>query len=359
MAVHIIDPLADARWEQLLLQHQSARVFHTRGWLSALQQTYGFTPVVFTTSAPGGPLENALVFCEVKSWITGRRLVSLPFSDHCDPLIDSPSEGANILADVREYIRRNRCKYAEFRPISTDTSEVLAATDLRPSEQFYLHMLSLVLPLETLFRNLHKDCIQRKVRRAEREQLTYESGRSESLLLKFYRLLLRTRRRQGLPPQPLQWFCHLIDSMGNQLTIRVASKDDRPVAAILTLSFKDTVTYKYGCSDERFNQLGGTPFLFWKTIQEAKDLGMSRLDLGRSEIDNVGLVQFKDRLGARRMDLKYYRLVPGKALSAWRMAAAPKMVPNPRTLQLLRSLTRHLPDAALIAAGKLLYRHFG
>ena len=350
MTVRIIDPLTDSRWDELLLQHGQAGVFHTRGWLWALRGTYGYSPVVFTTSPPGGALENGLVFCEVKSWVTGRRLVSLPFSDHCDPLLDPSVAWTDILAHVREHIRRNHLKYAEVRPLSIEEPAGLAVTDLRPSEEFYLHTLSLDSPLEILFRNLHKDCIQRKVRRAEREELRYEQGRSESLLCKFYQLQLRTRRRQGLPPQPLKWFRHLIAAMGDQLSIRVASKEDRPVAAILTLSFKDTITYKYGCSDERFNHLGGTPLLFWKTIQEAKDLGMSRLDLGRSEMDNAGLVQFKDRLGANRIHLTYYRLGPG---------AAPIAVPHSRRAQLLKRCIRHLPDVALVAAGRLLYKHIG
>jgi CelD/BcsL family acetyltransferase involved in cellulose biosynthesis len=376
VAVYIIDPLTDARWDELLLRHRRASVFHTRGWLSALQRTYRYNPVVYTTSAPGERLENGVVFCDVRSFITGRRLVSLPFSDHCDPLVNSPAEQADILAHVREHIGRMHCKYAEMRPLSAEEPKTLAAIDLRPSEKFYLHMLSLDPPLEVLLRDQHKDCIQRKVRRAEREGLSYEKGRSESSLRKFYQLLLRTRRRQGLPPQPLQWFRHLIVSIGDQLTIRVASKGDRPVAAILTLSFKNTITYKYGCSDERFNRLGGTPFLFWKTIQEAKDQGMSQLDLGRSELDNAGLLKFKERLGANRMELQYYCLVPtnvqagswqlaagselpGKGLSAWRMAIAPKMVPVSRRTQFLRRFVCHIPDPILVAAGRLLYRHIG
>jgi hypothetical protein len=109
--------------------------------------------------------------------------------------------------------------------------------------------------------------------------------------------------------------------MGDQLTIRVAWKDNRPVAAIMTLSFKDTITYKYGRLDERFNHLGGAWFLFWKTIQEAKAEGMIQLDLGRSELDNTGLVKFKDRLGADRINLQYYRSNSGPA---------PKLVPRSR-----------------------------
>ena len=49
---------------------------------------------------------------------------------------------------------------------------------------------------------------------------------------------------------------------------------------------------------------------------------MSELDLGRSEPENAGLVQFKDRLGASRMDLKYYRVTLG---------ASPKVFPNSRS----------------------------
>ena len=376
MAVYIVDPLADPRWDELVLQHPRASVFHTRGWLSALHETYGYKPVVFTSSAPGESLQNGLLFCDVKSYITGRRLVSLPFSDHCDPLVNSPVEHADILAYVRGHTGRKRFKYAEVRPFSTEAPERLAAMDLRPSETFYLHMLPLAPPLKTLFRDLHKDCIQRKVRRAEREALGYEKGRSESLLDKFYQLLLRTRRRHCLPPQPLHWFHHLIASMGDRLTIRVASKLDRPVAAMLTLSFKNTVTYKYGCSDERFHHLGGTPFLFWMTIQEAKVEGMSQLDLGRSEVDDAGLVKFKERLGASRMDLEYYRLVPtnvqagsrqlaagselpGKVLRPRRVAPAPRMLSDSRRTQFLRRLVCHIPDAVLAAAGRLLYRHIG
>jgi len=63
-----------------------ASVFHSRGWLEALKRTYGYEPIVLTTT-PDGPLSNGLVLCRVKTWLS-RRLVSLPFSDHCDPLLN-------------------------------------------------------------------------------------------------------------------------------------------------------------------------------------------------------------------------------------------------------------------------------
>jgi hypothetical protein len=345
-----IYPLADARWEELVSRHPRADVFHTSNWLAALERTYGYEPIAFTTSRPGDSLENGLVFCKVKSWITGRRLVSLPFSDHCEPLTDSAAEQEELLAQVRETVARDGYAHAEIRPKTTSDSVPWVSDKGEMEETFCLHTLSLDTPVDILFHNLHKDCIQRKIRRAEREELIYESGRSEQLLRKFYHLLTRTRRRHFLPPQPLQWFQNLLELMGKHLTIRMVSKDRYPAAAMLTLSHKSTVTFKYGCSDERFHNLGGTPFLFWKTIQESKNQGKRELDLGRSELDHAGLVQFKDRLGATKTMLPYWRYSSGKASNGTRPWWQ---------VQMVKGVISWVPDSVLVASGRFLYRHIG
>src|SRR5215469_7439500 len=87
-----LDPTQDPRWSEFVEHHPHASVFHTVGWLNALRSTYGYEPVAFTTSPPTGALKNGLVFCRVNSWLTGRRLVSLPFSDHCEPLCSTTEE---------------------------------------------------------------------------------------------------------------------------------------------------------------------------------------------------------------------------------------------------------------------------
>jgi lipid II:glycine glycyltransferase (peptidoglycan interpeptide bridge formation enzyme) len=134
------------------------------------------------------------------------------------------------------------------------------------------------------------------------------------------------------------------------LTIHIAFKSDRAVAAILTLSHKDTITYKYGCSDEQFNQLGATPFLFWRTIQEAKDNGMRQFDLGRSDLDNDGLIAFKGRLGAARSTMTYWRYP----------SSEPNRRPGPGNLAKIgKYIFSKVPDAVLIESGRLLYRHMG
>src|ERR1039457_4158770 len=205
------NPLNDPRWVPFLHQHPHASIFHTSEWLEALRRTYGYEPVAFTHSAPGTELRDAIVFCRVKSWLTGCRMVSLPFSDHCQPLVDREDSFQSLLSSLKSAFDREKWKYLEIRPLSWPVPA--AESDLASSQgdRFHFHKLDLEPDLDSLLRGFHKSCIQRKIRRAERENLTYAEGRSRSLRDRFYSLLVATRRRPRLPPQPFQWFQNLTD----------------------------------------------------------------------------------------------------------------------------------------------------
>lgn len=349
--VHCIRPLDDSRWNEFVERHPHSSIFHSVEWLRALRLTYGYEPIVITTSPSGIALRNGLVLCRVNSWLTGRRLVSLPFSDHCEPLLDEREDFDAFTSTMETQLDLEKLLYIEIRP----TRPLAFTGSLSCSTcEHYFHKIDLAPDLETLFSNCHKNSTQRKIRRAEREGLVYEDGRSKRLLDIFYRLLVLTRRRHHLPPQPIKWFENLIDCLGESAKIRVALKDRQPVASILTLQYKDTLLYKYGCSDVRFNQLGGTHLLLWRSIEEAKARKLRVMDLGRSECENTGLVTFKDRWGGNRSVLTYFRFaapatsrghfVPADA--DWKQRAVRRVVPV-------------LPDRILCALGNVIYKHLG
>jgi CelD/BcsL family acetyltransferase involved in cellulose biosynthesis len=340
-----IDPLTDPRWGRLVDEHPQSSIFHTPQWLSALQNAYGYRPLVLTTSGPGSPLTNGIVFCEVNSWLTGRRLVSLPFADHCEPLLAQSSDSDLPLLHALGEVSRRRVKSVELRPVSWEPAN---ATAFRRSDQFVLHRVDLRPPIETVYRGFHKDCIQRKIRRAEREQLDYQEGASDELLEKFYRLLTVTRRRHGLPPQPIRWFRALIGAFGSQLKIRTASKNGIAVASILTIAHRRTTVYKYGCSDHTASQYGGTPLIMWRAIQDARAAGHEVFDMGRSDLDNPGLIAFKEHFGAQPSSLHY-----------WMYPAAPWRVRNAGAGRLSHKIISLAPDSVLQMVGRLLYPHIG
>jgi len=346
MKLYTLNPMVDSRWEDLVTSHPRASAFHQQGWLKALAETYGYRPVVLTSTPPGQPLSDGLVFCEINSWITGIRLVSLPFADHTDPLLSQTGDAIELAEWMRSECRNQKWKYIEFRPQGLGLH---SPSPLVASHSYWFHTLDLTPSIEQVYHNLHKNCIQRRIRKAEREKLTYEKGSSNEFVDEFYQLMMITRRRHQLLPQPRAWFQNLIACMGANAEIRLARKENIPIAAMLTMKHKGTVIYKYGCSDEKFHHLAGMPFLFWKLIEESKSAGAEQIDLGRTEMENHGLIRFKDRLGTTRRRMTYYRYPRN-------MAETESASPD---LHATRRLFSVLPDALSSMAGQLVYRHIG
>ncbi len=344
-----LDPTQDPRWAVLVKKHPKASVFHTVAWLQTLRRTYGYDPVAFTTSPPTSELRNGLVFCRINSWLTGRRLVSLPFSDHCEPLCDSTEDLNFLICYLQTALEHQKWKYVEVRPINWDLGQTGVWVGCPPAAMYFLHTLDLRPDLNEVFRSLDKDSVQRRIQRAERAGLIEKCGRSADLLKEFYALFVITRGRHRLPPTPYAWFRNLVQRLDEALEIRLAYKDEIPIAGILTLRFRDVLYYKYGCSDTRFNKFGATPWLLWRAIEAGKSKGANEFDLGRTEEGDAGLLAFKNHWVAQPNRLVYWKFPYASSLDSadgWK-------------LKMAKRAFSIMPDRLLAIIGKLVYRHIG
>jgi hypothetical protein len=346
---HCIEPLEDRRWDGFVQRHPRSSIFHSSAWLSALSRTYGYKPIAYTTCPSGEELNNAIVLCRVESWLTGRRLVSLPFSDHCEPLVDTEQDLEVLSTALDQEVRREKWRYLELRPLGRFD---IAPSLHRRTLAYSFHRLDLAPELALLFSNLQKSSIQRKIRRAEREGLKYCEGSNESLLDHFCGLFTLTRKRHGLPPPPRKWFVNLMEAFGENLKFRAAFKDAHLVAAMMTIHYKDTMFYKYGCSDAKYNYLGSMPSLYWRAIQDAKKLNCRFFDLGRTDIDQQGLIIFKNRWGATESKLNYFRC--GTANESTHLL---DLNNSSSAASVARRVLQHLPSSCLSVTGRILYRH--
>jgi hypothetical protein len=346
---HRLDPIKDPRWAELVERHPRASVFHTVGWLEALRRTYGYELVAFTTSSPDGDLKNGLVFCRINSWLTGHRLVSLPFADHCEPLCDSAQDLNFLIRNLKSAMEHQGWKYLEVRPINWNFGDTDDGNAFLRSARYFLHTLDLRPDLNEVFRSLDKDSVQRRIRRAQRAGLVEKSGRSDDLLKEFYALFVITRGRHRVPPTPYTWFQNLIQCQGKALQIRLAYKDKTPIAAILTLQFRDIVYFKYGCSDARFNKFGATPWLLWRAIAAGKSNGAKEFDMGRTHQDNAGLLAFKNHWVPQPKRLAYWTFPNASSLDS----------PPGWKLKMARRIFSLMPSRLQTMAGRMIYRHIG
>jgi len=344
-------PLRDDRWDAFVERHPRASVFHTSAWLEALHRTYGYASIAYTTSSQGERLDNAIVFCRIESWLTGRRLVSLPFSDHCEPLMDAELVTEVLGPLVAREVGENRWRYVELRPLGPIAVE---GPFSRSNIEYAFQELDLTPSLDAIFHKFHKSSIQRKIKRAEREGLRYCEGSNPELLDDFYTLFELTRRRHKLPPQPRKWFDNLARCFGPALKVRVAYNANQAVAAMITIRHRKTLVYKYGCSDSRFNNLGGMHLLYWQAIQDGKNEGLHSFDLGRTDRDQHGLITFKNRWGAKQSLLTYWRCSAHETETHFFDLAAGNL-----TALAAQSLLSFFPAKIVSRIGQLLYGHVG
>jgi CelD/BcsL family acetyltransferase involved in cellulose biosynthesis len=343
--IEFITPLEDPRWSRFVDLHPKASIFHTREWMAALKKTYGYSPFVIAMISQSGEIGAAIPVCAVESWLTGKRLISLPFADHCEPLVHSSSEMLDLMAALEVISREGKYNYVELRPLSNSFGEENSGLHACESASYSHHVVDLRPNIPELFGRLHASCVRRKIRRAEQQRLAYESGRSEEMVQRFYRLMVMTRRRHSLFPQPIVWFQNLAREFGEKLTVHLAREADDTVAGIITIQHGDKLVYKYGASDETRHALGGMPFLFWNAMLRGKSAGATEFDLGRTDDENRTLSTFKERLGADSERLRYFCLPPSR---------------RPKSQLRVRGFVRfftHLPGPFCCAAGKLLYRH--
>ena len=93
-SIQIVDPTHFPSWDSMLLRTPGASFFHGSAWARVLSESYGYTPLYFSL-IENERLRALVPMMEVDSFLTGKRGVSLPFTDYCDPLIDETVEIAD------------------------------------------------------------------------------------------------------------------------------------------------------------------------------------------------------------------------------------------------------------------------
>src|SRR5437016_1432747 len=114
LQVRILDPVNDPGWDHVVALHRDAGCFHTSAWAKVLHKTYNHQPFYLQFSRRHR-LAALIPLMEVRSLFTGRRGVSLPFSDTCEPLIFDPEAVGLVRDHLVRLAQERRWKHLEIR----------------------------------------------------------------------------------------------------------------------------------------------------------------------------------------------------------------------------------------------------
>ena len=336
--VELVDPVSDRRWDRFIEGWDASTVFHTSAWLAVIRDTYGFT-IDALASVADGELRQAIAFARLKG-----RLVAMPFSDYWSlPIVDDATGWELMMITLSA--------------LTGDASlEVRGGGDFdyegcgfERDSVFLRHRLILDRPYEQLEARF-LPAARRAIRKAERGQLTIRRSVDMADMMRFYDLVVETRRKQKLLPQPRRFFeaiqRNLVDQGHGFLLL--AEVDGRVIAGDLMLAHKRTLTYKFNASSTDFLHLRPNNLLMAGLIRVASAEGFEELDLGRCDLDADGLRRYKLMWGCEE-DHYFYYTRPGRSPSKRHHDPIGRAIPI---------LVPHVPRWMLRRAGDRLYRRF-
>jgi hypothetical protein len=299
--VQLVNPVEDTTWDDELAGNPQASFFHSSAWARVLLDAYGYQPVHFAIR-DATRLQCLLPMMEVDSWLTGRRGISLPFTDACEPVCADAVSCQVLFEAVMQRAKARDWKYVECRGGRSLWPGATAST------RYYGHRLGLVADEDVLFANVDS-AVRQAIRKARKSGVTVEISQDLDAVRAFYRLQCKTRRRHGLPPQPFRFFhsIHKHILSGNHGLVMIARAGRTAVAGAMFFHSAKQAIYKFGASDDRFQRLRANNLVMWEAIRWYAAHGVDELDFGRTSLNNEGLRSFKLGWGTQERTIEYAR----------------------------------------------------
>lgn len=340
----IINPLDFQEWDKLILAKKTSSFFLSSNWAKVLFESYHYRPVYFTILKEN-KISTVVPCMEVKSAFTGKRGVSLPFTDYCEFIGEDKAE----LWEVINYI------FAYGKDAGWKTIELRSGNCLYdffpPSSFYYSHTLTLSDNDKQIFSNF-RDSTRRNIKKAAKEGVTVKICNSKEFLDEFYRLNCMTRRDHGLPPQPYYFFSKIYEHVisKNLGIIVLAEYKNKNIAGAVFFHFRDKAIFKYGASDKGYLNLRANNIVMWEAIKWYARNGFKELSFGRTEAENYGLLQFKKGWGGKEHPIEYYKYnIKNEAF----------VKDTPKVSEMQNMVFHNMPISLLKIAGSLLYKHIG
>jgi FemAB-related protein (PEP-CTERM system-associated) len=200
---------------------------------------------------------------------------------------------------------------------------------------------------EQLMRGFPKDT-RYMIRKGRKSGLTALTDNSQ--LGVFYNLYAESVRNLGTPVFSKQFFAILLDELKEAVEITVIRHGSKPLAAVMSFFFRDTILPYYAGSANDGRQFAVNNFMYWELLRQACEKGLRTFDFGRSKL-GTGSYLFKTQWNMCERSLPYqYYLVKRKSL--------PNFSPANPKFKLAADLWKKVPLPLTKTIGPTLVRLF-
>ncbi|MCC6531322.1 MAG: FemAB family PEP-CTERM system-associated protein [Burkholderiales bacterium] len=340
VAVRTLQAADRARWDEFVLQCPGATFFHRVGWQHVIERAFGHRTHYLLAECDGA-IEGVLPLAEVKSFLFGHSLASLPFCVYGGVAARTQRARAALDAAAVRLAESLQVGHLEYRDIERRHPD-WATKDL------YVTFRKALDPDPE--RNLA--AIPRKQRAMVRKGIKAGLGAHvDSDTSRFFAAYSDSVHRLGTPVFARRYFDILLDVFGRDVEILTVTLQDETVASVLSFYFRDEVLPYYGGGTRLARDVAGNDFMYWEVMRRACERGVRIFDYGRSK-RGTGSFDFKKNWGFEPQPLNYaYRLV--------RSDAVPEHNPLNPKYRLFISMWQRLPLSLANLIGPYVVKNIG
>jgi len=298
ISVRLFQDADRKRWDEFVMSCPKATFFHRAGWKEVIERAFGHS-THFLIAEAGGVVEGVLPLAEVRSFLFGHSLSSLPFCVY-GGVVASTDRARKALDDAAVALaERLQVDHLEYRTIEA------SHPDWATKDLYVTFRRTIDTDPE---RNLN--AIPRKQRAMVRKGI--KAGLQADVdanTVRFFAAYSESVHRLGTPVFAPRYFDILKEVFSSECEIVTITKSGQLVGSVLSFFFRDEVLPYYGGGTRLAREFAGNDFMYWEVMRRACERGLKVFDYGRSK-RGTGAFDFKTNWGFEPQPLQYqYKLV--------------------------------------------------
>jgi FemAB-related protein (PEP-CTERM system-associated) len=281
-------------WDRFVELCPDATFFHRSGWKDVIEGCFGHR-THYLLAERASQIVGVLPLAEVKSFLFGHSLVSLPFCAVAGVAASDPEAVSALHQAARQLGKRLGVEHLELRNRS-------AREPGWPRQDLYAGFRKIILP--DVEANML--AIPRKQRAMVRKGIKNGlTSRLDSDVDAFFSLYADNVHRHGTPPLPKRYFEALCKIFGRDAEVlSITDPAGKVVSSVFSFYFRDEVLPYYAGDAVKARDLAANDFKYWELMRRACERGVRVFDYGRSK-RGTGPFDFKKNWGFEPAPLAY------------------------------------------------------
>ena len=314
MKYNIVQSLRKEEWENFVYKHPGGNIFQTPEMYEVYKRTKHYEPILLAVKNESNEI-FAIVLAVIEREFSGiLGIFNARSSIYGGPLI--VNEDINILELLlKEYdkIILKKALYTLCRNF-WDTSGfngIFKKCGYRYEEQLNF-LIDLKRPPEMILSNFKRDK-KRAVKKADKLGLDFKIADSINEVESFYKILLETYRKAGIPLADKTFFLSMFDQLckKDEAKLFIAKINDDIIAGRFVLCYKTALFDWYaGAKSDSFSY-HPNEFLVWCVLKWGAENGYHVFDFGGAgnPSEEYGVREFKKQFGGQLVNFGRYKKI--------------------------------------------------